>query len=167
MIEEYDSGEKSKKDLPIKEYYLTFLGVVKLFQICTDNKLLIDVWDMMPKFSYLLMYKHTLEKIFTKEQLTDTLGSVCKNIVIDIITEPNKMVFKPGRMPGLTALDVLQGKLGVKIYFVEITMTFPTFSHTIIERIPIYAKKINRKVQFLDIDAIDIINKIITCAFFH
>ena len=70
-------------------------------------------------------------------------------------------------MPGLTASDIMQGKLGVKIYFIEIKMDFPSFSKTLIERIPIYAKKIDGKVQFLDIQAIDIINQIITCAFLH
>jgi len=167
MVEDYDSGERSKKNLPIKEYSMTFLGAVKLYQLCKDEKLLLDVWDLMPRFSYLLMYKHPLESVFTKEQLTDTLSYVCKNIVIDIVTDTHNMEFKPGRIPGLTAYDELKGKLSVKIYFVEITVNFPSFSHTIIERIPIYAKKIDRKIQFLDVQAIDIINKIITCVFLH
>ncbi len=166
MIVEYDSGKRSKKKLPIKEYSITFLGLLKLFQLESDKKSLSDIWNKITVSSHLITYKRMLEYIFTKKQLTDTLRSVYENVNINIITEPKKKS-KSERIQDSTAWELLKGKFGVKIYVVEITMNFPLFSHTIIEQILIHAQKINGKIKFLDNQAVVVINKIIICAFLH
>ena len=155
MIIEYDSEKIWRENKPEKAYHITFLGLLKLFQLESDKKSLGDIWNKITVSSYLITYKRMLEEIFTKEQITETLRSVYENVNINIITEPKKKL-KPERIQDSTAWELLKGKFGVKIYVVEITMNFPLFSHTIIEHIHIHAQKINGKIIVgFNKDAID------------
>jgi len=166
-IDVFDSGLRSKKNLPILEYAITSLGMIKLFQLCKETDLLSDVWTNMSRLPYLLMYRRTLKNYFKKKQLFDTLVTVCKNIKIEIDNEPQK--FTPGKFyMGVTVSDLLEGKKGIKVYYVFLTVKHNNFVSTVFKRYPVYAKKDHKgRIRFMIAPAYVGINKFVTCAFFH
>ena len=166
-IDVFDSDLRSKKNLPILEYGITSLGMIKLFQLCKETDLLSDVWTNMSRLPYLLMYRRTLENYFTKKQLFDTLVTVCKNIKIEIDNEPQK--FTPGKFyMGVTLSDLLEGKKGIKVYYVFLTVKHNNFVSTVFKRYPVYAKKDHKgRIRFMTTPVYVGINKLVTCAFFH
>lgn len=90
LVRKYDSGLRSKRHLPIFEYDLTLFGLVKLLQLWSGKESLLGVWNAMTRLADILPYKRNLEEVFTKNQLTETLSQVCKNISIDIVKDPKK-----------------------------------------------------------------------------
>ncbi len=172
VVDEYDSGLKSKKNLPIMEYCITVLGTIKLLQLCDETKFLQDVWSNSYHLSYLLPTRKFLtqglgKKLkFRKKQLFHTLVSVCKNIKIKIDNDPGYS--KPNIDSWVSASELLQGKKGLKVYHVFLTVRHGDFSYTVWERIPAYAKENHKgEIRFVDIPAYMKINELVSCAFFH
>lgn len=167
-IKEYKSGKKSKKGLPIMEYSITSIGLIHLLRLCYGRPYQKKVFNNLMRLPYLDFHINKLLAVFTKEQLFDTLVSVCYNTIIEIdkesIDSQVQKKFHHVRMH--TMAELLKGKKGLKIYY--ITIKFPDVEppQFVWKRIPSFANIISEKKVF-DAKVVIVISKMISCAFFH
>lgn len=91
-IIELDSGEKSKKGLVIKEYYLTFFGFIKLLQLCEKEKFYEDIFlnasKHIPKIIWFQIEKLIEIEMVSKEHLFFILIEIAKNTDLQIDFTP-------------------------------------------------------------------------------
>lgn len=92
VIVEQNSGEKSKKGLPIKEYYLTLFGFIRLLQLCEKETFYEDIFNncsrYLPKIIWFQIERLLEIKMFSKEHLFFILIEVAKNTDIQIDFNP-------------------------------------------------------------------------------
>ncbi len=168
-INEYDSGEKSRKDLPMMEYKITEIGMIELLRLCHDKEFDKDIFENLNNLPYI---KYTLDRlldVFSKEQIFDTLVNVCNNTRIEIDYDPfsNDLSDKSKFFRVVTALDLLYEKNKMIAYHISTKFIQNNFSYAIYERIPIYGTLQKKKRVFIKTKAMTAISKIISCAFFH
>ena len=91
-IVEQNSGEKSKQGLPMKEYYLTFFGFIKLLQLCEKEKFYKDIFENasrhIPKIIWFQIEKFLHIKMLSKEHLFFILVEIAKNTDVQIDFNP-------------------------------------------------------------------------------
>jgi len=162
-IKEMDSGRMSKKDLPIRSYYLTFFGIIKLLQICDEKKFNSDIFHNLESLSFISV--KLLSEVFSKKQIFETLMHVCKNTRIKIVHNPKNFI-DDDFFIRYTAADMLNGKHGTKIYLLKIKRDYLNFSYVIDEQITIHGIKKRGKIVFSTAKAIVPFNKTVSCAFY-
>lgn len=112
-IVEQNSGEKSKQGLPIKEYYLTFFGFIKLLQLCESEKFYSDIFNNasrhIPKIICIHMERLHGINMMSIEHLFFILVEVAKNTDIQIDFNPKSHAGTIGnriyQMPSSLLLD--------------------------------------------------------------
>ena len=94
FILELDSGNKSKKQLPIMEYRLTFYGIIRLLQLCKEDEFYPDVFRNSEHYLPIVIVNQIQllikSKIFGIKQLFSLLVDVAKKFDIQIDYEPRR-----------------------------------------------------------------------------
>lgn len=87
-----DSGKKSKKGLPMKEYYLTLFGFIRLLQLCKKETFYKDIFENasrhIPKIIWFQIERLLKIKMLSKEHLFFILVEIAKNTDIQIDFNP-------------------------------------------------------------------------------
>lgn len=167
VIEEFYSGNISKKGLPIMEYEITWLGTIFLLQLCDESKYLPNILPNISNIPHIWLAVKSLTKVFSKKQIFETLVSVAKNIRIEIEKDPLNQKIREGWLPGLTAWELLKGKNGIKIYFLELRLNHGRSSHLIRERFSVFGEKRHGKIVFPNVRHEIKIIKLFSVSFFH
>lgn len=87
-----ESGKKSKKGLPMKEYYLTLFGFIRLLQLCKKETFYKDIFENasrhLPKIIWFQIEKILGIKMISKEHLFFILVEISKDTDIQIDFNP-------------------------------------------------------------------------------
>ena len=167
---EDESGDKSKRHLPIMEYNITVIGLIELLRLCHDRKFQQDIFENLNTLPYIQFNIGKLLSVFSKEQLFETIVSVCYNTIIDIDYDPFSQQLGDGKYGFLrmvTAADLLDKKDGMIVYYIFTEFKKSNFSYMVRERIPIYGKLQGKKRIFFKSKALVGISEVVSCAFFH
>ena len=167
-ITEIDTGKKAKTQLMIPFYHLTFIGMIKLLQLCDDKKFdsvifhnlrFLDDVNFLPS-----------KKILSNKQIFEILVYIAKNTTIivkqrsEINTSNFNELLEHGFVELVTTSEIMDDKEDRIIYYVEIKRNYRNFSYILKERIPIYGKRDN-DISIIPKD-ITRINKILTTIFY-
>ncbi len=168
-INGYDSGEESKKHLPMMEYYITVIGMIELLRLCHDKEFQQEIFENLDKFPHIEFNLDNLLTFFTKQQIFDTLVNVCKNTVIEIDYDPfsNNPNDKSKFFRHVLASELLHKKDKMIVYYILSKFIQNNFSYELSKRIPIYGTLQKKKQIFIKTNAMITISKIISCTFFH
>lgn len=168
-IKEIKSGKRAKTGLSIPAYHLTFIGMIKLLQLCDEKKFNSDIFNNL---RYLILIQYPpIKKMFSNKQIFETLVRIAKNttIIVERGTENNESrfqeLFELGFMQFMTASELLADKKDKIIYYIAIKRHYSNFSYVLRERIPVYRVRRENKTS-LNIDAIVKMNKMVTYAFY-
>lgn len=147
-IESFDSGKLSKINLPIDRYDLTFLGVIKLLQLCDEKHFEPEIMSNL-RLGRILIGLGYLENAFSKEQLYETLVYVCKNTRIQVYDNSTELKEPTGKVQFLTGAEILDEKShDIFIYSLEIILKYPNFSYIIDERMLVFEKNpLGKKIR--------------------
>jgi hypothetical protein len=170
-IVEQNSGEKSKKGLPIKEYYLTFFGFIKLLQLCEKEKFYEDIFKNssrhLPKIIWFQIEKLLEIKMVSEEHLFFILVEIAKNTDIQIDFDAKNNAGSIGnriyRMPPILLMNEIKW---IHVYDVEIKIkqienTYPLHKTFITSG----KTKLKKDMKQKDLKSILDINKIFIFAF--
>lgn len=124
-IMKQNSGEESKKGLPIKEYYLTLFGFIRLLQLCEEEKFYSDIFKNssrhLPKIIWFQIEKLLEIKMLSKEHLFFILVEIAKNTDIQIDFDPRN---HPGiignRIYRMSSSLLMKDVKWIHVYDVEI-----------------------------------------------
>ncbi len=166
-IEEFDSGKKSKKKLPIMEYDISLLGIIKMLQLCNEHEFQSDILPNIYRLSIIWYFVKPLTKVFSRTQIYETLVHVCKNTTVVIEKDPMKVDLTKYHIPLISAYDLLKGKNGIKTFIIESKVDQLHSSCLLTNKFSAYGKKLKEKVIFSNIKPISEINNIVTAMFFH
>ena len=167
-ITEIDSGKKAKTGLTIPSYQLTFIGMMKLLQLCDEKKFDLDVFYNL-RFLDAVQYQPS-KRIFSNKQIFENLIRIAKNITI-IVKQESKTnegnfdkLLEHGFTQLVTTSEIMSDKEDRIICYITIKGNYQKFSYMWKERIPIYGREENN-ILFKPRD-IDRIGKIITGVFY-
>lgn len=168
-ITENDSGKKSYKHLPMMQYKITPMGLIELLRLCSEQGFQQEIFENLNHLPYIKYQLDSLLKVFSKEEIFETLVSVCKNVVIEIDSDPfrDKVNTNTKFLKHVKGSEILHEKKKMIVYYISIKFIQNNFSYRIYERIPIFGTLQNKKRVFDKSIAMNTISKIICCSFFH
>ena len=166
-VGESNSGEKSKRKLPIKEYSITIYGFSKLLSLFKGKDFENDIFDIIGDFFTMIWYEiDKLKLAFSREQLFDVLATVCYNTSITIDYNPRDGETIHTR--GITADLLLKKVKWVHYHRFEIKVqqldsTYIVEKEFLISDTKRTRKSINAKTESVYLEFV----KLIHSAFFH
>lgn len=144
---EIDTGNLSKRGLPLFSYSITSFGFVKLLSLCDPKNIPKEVSDSiqfyLPKISYNWDF---LCELFDSKLLYETLIDVCKNLEIRIAVF-NKNSTTPDPLFYVTAAELLTKK-NFRILRISAKVENETSSYTLQKRFTVYESGRNNPPQF-------------------
>ena len=167
-VKEFDSGEVTKRKLPIKEYSITTFGFIKLVSLCEGKSMPKDIIDALffhfPKISYNLK---SLEMAIKKNHLLETLVDVCKNIAIYSCQYSKKSCSGNSLKTYVTAYELKKAKNGIIVFQIESLLEHLNTEFLWKNRMVVYSELVGGVLMYKTHNVEARLADIISATFFH